>query len=233
MQRCFQLLLLVLVTAQISGCSPFVTNTPPPPPQPIQVAYSPATRPYIEKLHQCALEHPGIGLVIQETSNTELRSTEADVTLCFGEPPQGIPGYALALGMDEITIIAGTNVALQNVSAEQLRDLYAGPDSNYQVWTYAEGNELRSIFDHAVLGEGSISSFALLAPNPAAMIEAIATDPMAIGYLPGSWLTEEVQRISLEGDLKTAFAHPVLALTDAEPEGNLRSYLVCLQKAAP
>ncbi len=215
------------------ACTPFVTSTPPPSPQPVRAAFTATLHPWVEILHQCALENPGIALITQETSAADLEFTSADLTLWFGEPPQGIHGYAAALGMDEIIIIAGSEAALRNINAEQLQVLFTEPDSAYQVWTYSEGNELRAIFDNAVLGNASLSSYTLLAPNPGAMIEAIAADSMAIGYVPRSWLSGDVNVISIERDLQAAFEHPILALANAEPDGNLRSYLVCLQNAAP
>ena len=121
-------------------------------------------------------------------------------------------------------------VALRNLNTEQLRELYSEPSSIYQIWAYSEGNELRAIFDGAVLGNAALSSYVFLAPDPAAMLEAVAADPMAIGYLPKSWLTQNVQTISVASELQDAFEHPVLALTNAKPEGNLRNYLVCLQQ---
>jgi hypothetical protein len=224
------LLSLLLV---ISACSPFVTSTPPPPPQPIQIAYTPTLRPFVERLHQCALEYPEIGIITLETSITELDVSGADLTLWFGEPPQDVLDYAFSIGMDEIVIIAGTKVGLGNVTTEQLRDLYTSTNSTYQVWTYGENNDLRNIFENSILGGTSTSSDAMLAPNPAAMIEAITMEPTAIGYLPRSWLSGDHQTLSIERDLQTALTHPVLALTHTEPEGNLHTYLACLQNPVP
>ncbi len=80
----------------------------------------------------------------------------------------------------------------------------------------------------------SVPTFdAKLAPNPAAMIEAITADPMAVGYIPGSWLAEDIQTISVERELQAALARPILALTDTEPVGNFLNYLVCLQNSEP
>ena len=214
----------------LAACSPFVTQAPPEAPHPLDIAFTATTRPSVEGLHQCALEHPEIGLITQETSITNLESSGADMILWFGEPPQGDSYQAYTLGTDELVMIGGANVTLQNLGADQLLELYGGSDSAYQVWTYGEDNELQDIFDTAVLGGASTSPDALLAPNPAAMIEAISADPMAIGYLPMSWLTGDVQRISIDGDLQAALTRPILILTHAEPDGHLHSYLVCLQK---
>ncbi len=133
MMRIALLLSLLLL---ISACSPSATNTPPPPPQPIQIAYTPTLRPIVERLHQCALEHPEIALITRETSMTGLVDSGADLMLWFGEPLQEIQ-YAFSLGSDQIVIIAGGKATLRNVTAEQLGDLYSDPNSAYQLWTYS------------------------------------------------------------------------------------------------
>jgi DNA-binding transcriptional LysR family regulator len=186
----------------------------------------------VDVLHRCASEHPEIALITEETSSTAVDFLSGDLILWFGEPSQGIPNYATSLGEDEIVIIAGSEVALRNLNAEQLGELYSEPSSVYQIWAYNEGNELRTIFDHAVLENSAISSYVLLAPDPAAMVEAVTADPMAIGYIPETWLTGDVQRISIEREIKNAFEQPILALTNAEPAGNLENSLVCLQQSS-
>jgi len=185
----------------------------------------------VEALQQCALEHPEIALIVEETSASTLDFSSGDLTLWFGEPSQGFPGYAAALGQDEIVIIAGTDVALRNLTREELAELYSQPAPMYQAWTYGEGNELRSIFDSMVLGKTTTSGYLQLAPDPTAMMEAVTTDPMAIGYIPRAWLrTGEVQLVTIEPELQRNFQQPILAFARIEPEGNLKSYLVCLQQ---
>jgi len=197
------------------------------------VAYTATLRPMVERLHQCALDHPEISLITQESSITGLQSNGADLTLWFGEPSQGISGQSFILSIDEIVMVAGKQVPLREMNIERLLDLYANSDPPNQLWTYPEENELRIIFDNDVIGDELITPDALLAPNPAAMIEAVTSDPTAIGYLPKSWLVDDIQAKSLNSDSQMDFAYPILALSQTEPQGNLRSYLVCLQSTAP
>ena len=232
MPNSFRCLLLVLISSiLISACGPFVTSTPPSSPQPIQVAFTPTLSPLIERLHQCALEHPEIALITHTTTIIGLEETSADLILWMGEPPQGPYKNAFTLGEDSIVIIAGDNVRLQDLSIDQLRDLYIHPGSTYQIWTYPPGHELRNLFDNVVMRENATNANVLLAPNPAAMLEAIAANPLAVGYVPGSWLEKAIQTITVEEELQDAFTQPVLALSLREPTGNLRTYLACLQNA--
>ena len=225
----FIISLLGLIFPILAACKPLETATPPPSPQPVRVAFPPSLRPYTARFHQCALEQPGISLIMFETGDSDMTSIDADVTLWFGEPPQGVHGYALSLGSDEIVIIAGEQVMFQDLEQEKLKDLYTKLDVEYQMWTYGKENGLRLIFDQAIMGETLTSYNALLVPDPSAMIEVIREDPLAIGYLPRSWITDEIKTIPVEEHLEIQWNHPVLALTDIEPVGNLYNYLVCVQ----
>ena len=216
----------------ISACTPLVTGTPPPTPEMIEIAYPPSLSNWANNLHSCASLTPEIALTILETSPSDSEFAEADLTLSFGEPPQGVRGYAASLGEDEIVVIAGENVNLKQLSFEQLREIYSNPEL-YQAWTYGAGNELRLIFDRAVLDAVALSPETFLAPHPTAMLEAITKNPMAIGYLPKSWLDGKVHEISLEEDLQAAFKQPILVLTGTEPQSPLRVFLACLQNDQP
>jgi len=215
-----------------SACTPLAINTPPPAPEVIQITYPPSLSNWSDDLHRCASEVPEIALTILETGPSNPEFVEADLTLSFGEPPQGIRGYAASLGEDKIIVIAGENVNLKQLSVEQLREIYSNPEL-YQTWTYGAGNELRLIFDRAVLNDEQLSPETLLAPDPTAMLEAITKNPVAIGYLPKSWLDGGVNEITLEDDLQAAFEQPILVLTDTEPQGPLRAFLACLQNDQP
>jgi len=225
--------LLPLLLIILSACSPLVTTTPRSSPQAITVSYTATLRPWVEILHQCAIDHPDIALTIQETSLSDPEFQEADIALWFGEPPQKFSGYAASLGTDEIMVIGGEGVNIQNLTQAQLFKIYSNPDSLYHTWIYGAENELRQLFDQIILGAATHSPESLLSPNPATMLEAIQEDPLAIGYIPKSWLTKGVNTITIDRDLQETFRQPVLALTETKPQGPLQSFLVCVQNRAP
>jgi DNA-binding transcriptional LysR family regulator len=232
MPKSYRFWLVTLISSIIiSACGTYVTSSPPPSPQPIQVAFSTTLSPLVERLHQCALQHPEIALITHQTTIIGLEETSADLVLWMGEPELEAYQNAFILGEDTIAIIAGSNVTLQDLSTDQLRNLYIYPNSTYQVWTYPPGHELRILFDKVVIGDGATDANVLLAPNPAAMIEAIAADSLAVGFIPTSWLEEDIQTIAVKAELQDAFSQPLLAISLSQPVGNLRTYLACLQTA--
>ena len=228
MRRLLSVFLLFL-----SACSPLVTSTPQPSPQVVQVAFTPTLSNWREKLHICALDQPGMALITKETTAIDSTIWDSNITLWFGEPLLGVPNYAVVLGEDEIVVIAGRSIGLQNLSHSQLRALYTDPESIYQTWTFPEGNELRVIFDQTVFEGNSPALNSYLAPSPEAMLEAISANSLAIGYIPKSWLVGNEKTITLEDDLVSAFERPILGLTTSEPEGEIGVFLTCLQNTEP
>jgi hypothetical protein len=96
------------------------------------------------------------------------------------------------------------------------------------------------LFDRALLQSSTLTSEAMLAPDPQAMLEAISSDANAIGYLPESALTSsdpsfvaQVKVIQLEQSLQDILHPPVIAITQNEPEGLVRELLLCVQDATP
>ncbi len=224
-------LLLTLGLLLVTACKPIVTATPLPMPQIVTVAITPTLRPWHDILHQCAIANPGIALILDEKPATSLELGAADLILRVGEPPEGVSGSAALLRWEEIVMIAHPDAEFDNWDIAKLHDIYTASPPPYQIWTYSPGSELRPIFDAAVLGDADTSPYAFLAPDPDAMLEAVANDQHAIGYLPKSWLTDDVRTVDVDTDLQNAFRQPILALTDTEPEGVLRVFLVCVQEA--
>jgi ABC-type phosphate transport system substrate-binding protein len=100
-----------------------------------------------------------------------------------------------------------------------------------RVWSYPEGDDTRRAFDTAVLFGQRLTREAQLAPDPQAMLEAISSNTTAIGYLPERWVQNNpgVRSVSLNQKLAEALRQPVLALSEGEPVGNVRTLLLCLQ----
>ena len=84
-------------------------------------------------------------------------------------------------------------------------------------------NETSQIFQEYFLGGMLFSSNAQVAPGPAQMLEAVSSDPTAIGYLPQSWVNSSVNALEINIEV------PLLVFADVEPEGTLREFVACLQ----
>ena len=230
--------LLILACLAITGCSPPLTATVPPSPQPVSITFSPSLEIIEDALRTCANNHPEIALIVAKRPVTSIDYNDSDLTIWWGEKPAEV-SFAYPLAQDELVVILNLVNSNSNLSTNELRALYSGKVQNWEefsiyqhavsVWSYPEGNELRGIFDENILGDQRLTPLAFLAPNPQAMLEAVASDPGAIGFLPRSWLNQDVFSTQIDMDLQKMLNKPVLALTKTKPQSGSLILLDCLQ----
>ena len=230
--------LLLLACLVITACSTPLTATVPPSPQPVSIAFSPSLEIIEDALHTCANNHPEIALIVDKRPVSSNDYDANDLTLWWGEKPAEV-SFAYPLAQDKLVIILNQANSNSNLSTNELSALYRGKVLNWDeistyqhtvsVWNYPEGNELRGILQENLLGKQRFTSLAHLAPNPQAMLEAVARDPGAIGFIPLSWLNKDVNLTQIDQDLQNAMNKPVLALANTKPQGGPLILLDCLQ----
>ena len=149
--------------------------------------------------------------------------TDVDIYFRLCEPEQ-LPPFSAPLAWEEIVLITHPNADIGALNQTQLQALFSGSSGgDIQVWVPLQGDETRQAFESAILPNGLLTPFAKLAPDPAAMLAAVAADPDAIGYLPKAWLTDDINTFELGLRL------PVLALADEELQGPALILVSCLQ----
>lgn len=245
--------------APAGGGEPTPTLTPLPTPAPLNVYTTPALRPLVERLNACALETQGAALFLEERPASALPSLvgadrfetpgaggatrtapgpAAVVLLRLGEGPGEVP-FAVSLGEERVQVIVHPENPVSSLDEDQLRGLFSGetgsweaaggPDLPVQPWVYPAGEEIQALFEEKVLAGAPVVSTAGLAPTPEQMLEAVAGDPGAVGFIPGSWLEDGVEPVSLPDSLQDSLQLPILAQVAAEPQGAAREFLSCLQ----
>jgi hypothetical protein len=241
-------LLLLGLSFLITSCGTPEPASPAPTPQPIQVSYPAALQPWADKLSICASSNPQVALYFSQ-GPTPGNTFNEEVVLVLGNPdPSVASSHLYQVGWEQIIVAVNKDNVLSRLSTENLRSIYSGVTSTWengsdqpiQVWVLPDGDPTRILFDQAVLPLQSLASEAMLAPDPQAMLEAIAGNINAIGYLPGSilasgdpTLTSEIKIIQVDTLLDEALHQPVIAVVRSEPKGLVRSLLVCLQNQAP
>ena len=207
----------------LGACSPLQAASPLPVRQTIAIAITPALRPLSPALQACAANQPEVILAVIETPAGSLMQTDADIYFRLGEPQQ-LPPFAAPLAWEEIVVITHPTADVGALNPTQLQALFSGSSGgDMQVWVALEGDETRQAFESAILPNGLLTPFAKLAPDPTAMLAAVAADPDAIGYLPNAWVTDDI--ITIELGLRL----PVLALADEELQGPTLNLVSCLQ----
>ncbi len=241
------ILFILLLCLFATACQP-LPATPIPTLTVVRVQYTPAVKPLLQPLSECASKIPGAGIVVFERSADQMDVTQADLSLRY-DLPASPPAFSAQLGEDQIVaVVNAANQAsvspgdLASIFSGQLRDWNdlapppaatpsgaAAPDP-IQVWSYSLGDDLRSAFIAGSLGGGAIAARINFAPDPTAMLQAISADPAAVGYLPRALVTAQLRVLDFPDDPYAQI--PLLALAPSEPQGAARSLLACLQKPA-
>ncbi len=222
----------------LNGCSQPLTATLPPPPQTITIALPLALSPLQPALQACANAQPDLLINLRELPNRPPEPETADMSLWFGEPPDGFE-FAVQLAEETLAILVNPSNPVTELNNEQLRGIFSGELHDWssldgetgqiQVWVYPEGNQVRKVFDQAILPDESSTSLAKLAPTAEAMLAGIAEDSAAIGYAPMARVDATVKSLVVGDTTQAALRLPVLGLTPAKPRGAVRDFLVCLQ----
>ena len=201
---------IFLISSFIFSCSPT-----PSPTQVVDVFASPAAQPFLDDLFTCA---------DASSVTLNLTSDSPDLTLRLALP-DGWAGLSFQVAAEDILIVVSVNSPIPALTRDQARTIFAGQgDPSVQVWAYASGEETRGVVESALMDGRSVTSFARLAVSPSHMVEALTSDPNAIGILPRSWMNDQLR------ELYVAATVPVLALTPAEPDGATREIIACMQK---
>jgi hypothetical protein len=219
--------------------------TPLPTPSVIRIAYTPFLEPLVKALHSCAAAQTDVMITITEVPTPELDVNKVDLIFRLG----GAPGkaYSAVIRDQSIVFVVNSDNPVLALSTAQIHDLFTGRITTWdelggkqqpiQVWVYPEAEDIRQVFDSAIFPGESLTTKALLAPDPQAMLDAVADDPAAIGYISETWLVQpreinQVRALDINPKLAELLRQPVLALSSAEPVGSLRQFLVCMQSAS-
>ena len=228
----------------LSACAGPTHATPAPTPVILDVTLTPSLQPLAETLHACAVPHPEFVINVYETSAPALENQSTDLVIRWGELPGD--GFAAPIGAEALVLIVNAGNQVLTIPEEKIRDIYTGRITSWgevggeqlpvQVWTYPDGADAREIFDKAIYPDDHLTSDALIAPNPQAMLEAVGDHPYAFGYVPQTWLAqtrslEQVRPLNIDQKLVEKLHQPIFALSRDEPEGSLRELLLCMQSA--
>jgi len=211
-------------------------------PEAVVVQHTPALRIAVPVLQACAVEAPDLALFLEEAPRTAIDLTSeveglTRIGLVLGEP--AADEFAVALGVAQIVVIAHPSNPVQNLSADELQNLFSGEVQNWSQiggtdqavtpWVLTPADESRQLFDKTILGKKNLASQARLAADPGWMLAEVSADPGAIGFLPAAWLDENVRPVDLQAALADELRLPLLALAVTQPQDQARNLMICLQ----
>ena len=198
----------------VTSCAP--ATTPDLEPQIISVYATPATQPWLPDIFACA----PAGAIIRVAD----APASADVSLRLGEPDFP-PATVYQIDTEEILIVTHRQSPVQNLTVEEVRELFAGGgDPSVMVWVYASGEDVQRVFEQAVMDGRSVTSLARLATGPQHMSDTLNNESNTVGILPRHWKAGESRFVYTVPDV------PVLAVVREEPQGAIQEIISCLQK---
>jgi hypothetical protein len=242
----WQASMLFSLALLLAACTPLPTAPPPPTPEILVVARSLALQGWDEKIHSCAKSLPQLAVMVVDDPPADPAQISPQITLRLGNgSPPGEHTYLLA--WENILLVANRAFPGVDLSLPQLQALITShPDPSaletaapqIQFWTFPAGDEAREIFEQAVFPSGSSLALASIAPDPSAMLEALAGDPSAIGYLPASALSlassdqhSQLKILNLKEKPADILRQPIVAVLPATPSPLMNAFLQCLESS--
>ena len=216
----------------------------------ITVAGSTSVEPFAELLaEEYMSQHPASRIYVQGGGSTA--GIEAAITRAanMGMSSRSLIDdekrlYAVTIARDAIAIIVHPMNPIENLSLDQIRDIFSGKIENWKelggpnhpidIVTREEGSGTRESFQKFVMGKEDISLGALVQDSNGAVRQVISNDPSAIGYISLGLVNDQVKAVKISGvepnlsnvdGGKYKLVRPFLFVSDGEPVGEAKSFL--------
>ena len=145
------------------------------------------------------------------------------------------------LAHDAVAVIVHPSNPIAGLSLAQLRDVFQGRVADWSLfgWTNEpvivvsreSESGTRAAFEEAVMDGHPVTLNAIVQPGSAAMIDAVARTPGAIGYVSRGRLTAAVRPIAVEGidpaplDERYPLRRVLYVVSKNEPDGATRDFV--------
>jgi undecaprenyl-diphosphatase len=181
-------------------------------------------------LNTCMLQRPQAGIIVHEVPSAQFDPQFTGISLRWGAPAE-FSGRSYQLGSDSIVVIANPSNPATGLSYGQMVQIFNGQKKDWKVWTIPDGDDSLKIFEKDLLGTALTNPAALIAPDSAAVVSAVSSDPQAIGFVPNRMVNSSVKVLPISAGNSTPPAEPVLATLPGQPDGFQQAWLYCLQSA--
>jgi phosphate transport system substrate-binding protein len=161
---------------------------------------------------------------------------------------KGINPVETVIAWDGIAVIVNKKNSFDSLTIEQLKKIYTGEVSNWkelggedeeiEVLVRDTSSGTYAFFKEHVLEDEEYTSEAVTEPNTEAIVETVASDSSAIGYIGLAYADSSVKMLGLETTEGTfhpeqesilkgeyPLARPLQYYTDGEPDGEIGDYI--------
>ncbi len=160
----------------------------------------------------------------------------------------GIEPVETVIGWDGISVIVNKNNPVESLSIEQLKNIYTGEVTNWkelggnneeiEVLVRDSSSGTYGFFKEHVLQDNEYSESAITEPNTEAIVQKVALDTAAIGYIGLAYVDDSVKTIGLgtydgifypEAESITngnyPLSRPLQYYTNGQPKGTIKEYI--------
>lgn len=227
----------------------------------INIAGSTTVQPLAEVLAEAfTAMYPDVRVAVQGGgSSTGVKSAgegTVDIGTASREIKEGelteFPNLTIfVIARDGIAIIANSDVTVEDLTKDQIRDVFAGNITNWSklggadaeivVVAREEGSGTRAAFEEMVMGEDVlITANAVLQPSNGAVRSTVASTPNSVGFLSFGYLDDTIKTIAVDGvapseetaaDGTYPIVRPLNMLTNGEPSELAQAYLDFIMSA--
>ena len=256
-QTTARLICLLALLGLVQGCSNAETPKVTPITVTLRVASDAAIHPLMQALTRAYTDkHPHVAFTLVAASTPAatdaIYSKRVDIA-AVSLLPEKIAGreapWMADLATDGVAVIVNPANPLDGLSLQQLRDIYAGV---YNGWdglgaagigdlhaAVREGGDgTRVIFDRAVMGSNRLTLNAVVLPSIEVVMNFVAYQPGAIGYVPSARITDTVSPpvkvLAIDGQppaketlLERSYllSRSLYLIATSEPQGDLRDFV--------
>lgn len=152
--------------------------------------------------------------------------------------------WQVEIAMDGLVLIVNPKNPIEGLSLNQICDIYAGTitqwsqlggsSSNIHLIAREEGSGTRAAFTELVMGEVEITPKAIVQDSNGSVMQLVAGDSNAIGFISLGLVDDQVKALDLDGVEATGenimngtytLARPFLFVTKDEPTGLTKSFI--------
>ncbi|MDP3721586.1 MAG: undecaprenyl-diphosphatase UppP [Anaerolineaceae bacterium] len=221
---------------------------------PLTVAYTASLEWLTPAMATCAQTIGSFSIITHNLPVEQLEVSADAIHLRWGAP-DNLTSYAAILGTDRLALIVNPANPLTTLTTELTQKIAGAGFSNWgeiaatcpecfssaldenltaqapALNFYPGQEEPQALFVKAVMsGQPVAGASGLLVPGGKQMLEIVASDPAAFGFVPSRFLSASLKEVSLSGVDPAMLQMPLLAISSAEPTGKTRDWLLCLQK---
>lgn len=183
------------------------------------IAGSTSVQPFAEKLSEVYMQqHPGMRIDVQGGGSSAGIFAAQQGAANLGASSRELVAaekklHEIAIAWDGIAVVVHPSNPLNNLSLEQLRQLFQGKITDWRdlglaphtidLITREEGSGTREAFEHMVMGKTEFTPSALVQDSNGAVREIVAGDPYSLGYISAGLVDERVKAVAIDRVLPT------------------------------